>query len=474
MRTPPPFLGELAEELPDGLIVTDRTSRIVYLNRCAETILGYTRTELLDRPIDVVVPLRGAEGPPRLIPDDATPLDRVGNTLPWNMVRKDGTGLEVVASVSQASWGGHTYHLASIRAPLPTSALESSQIRVALRRSPVMLGTVDRDLRYQWLYNPEPHFPLERALGKRDDELNAGRGIDELVALKQRVLDTAEPAESTIEFDLGDEVRTYDVFATPLFGDNGEVVAVTSVSVDVSHLRQLMRVQREFVAKIAHDLRQPATIVLGQAQLMLKRKAFDAAALTDIETQGRRLSEMIEDLLDTSALESGTLRIRTEPCDLAEIVRRVASHASAQTSQHEFEVDVAENVRGMWDRARIEQVLENLVTNAVKYSPNGGMISLAIDAGADEVRVSVSDEGKGLVPEDLSVIFECFGRSASTRQTRIAGLGLGLCIAKGLVEAHGGRLSATSDGPWRGSAFAFTLPYRLPAVPAHLVDRQTA
>ncbi len=334
-----------------------------------------------------------------------------------------------------------------------------------VRRSPVVVGTVDRDLRYTWVFNPRPHFPVEEALGRRDDEIAPPSvGLDRLMALKRDVLATGVARDETIDFELGDAMRTYEIAATPVFDTTGEVSGVTTVSVDVSELQGLVRSQQELMAMVAHDLRNPVSIVRSRAQLMLRRSEFDAEALRDIVQQSDRMARMTEDLLDTAVIVGGSVALQREQVDLADLARGVLAHFAAFTDLHTLDFAVVGPVVGEWDRARVEQVLENLVGNAVKYSPGGGAVRVDIQGSDEDVQVSVSDQGLGIDAQDLPKVFDCFGRAQAVRNAGLPGLGLGLCICKGLVEAHGGRISAVSEGTGRGSTFSFSLPRREPLV----------
>lgn len=332
----------------------------------------------------------------------------------------------------------------------------TEQVRLALRRSGIIVACIERDLTYRWLYNPHPQFTEEGALGKRDDDLNSGDGIGQLMALKRRVFETREAIDETIEFKMEEGVRVYDVSATPVAGDSS---IITTVAVDVTELNQRLRLQREFVAAVAHELRNPLTILRAQAQRMRRRARYDGSALDGIVAETRHMERMVNDLLDVAGAEAGTLGMWFEETDLNPVIRSEAERVGHLSSLHTVRLDLPTRAStGCWDTHRLEQVIQNLLVNAVKYSPDGGEIRVTVESDREEIRVSIADDGIGMLPEELDAVFTSFQRSAAAHRHGISGLGLGLAIAKRIVEAHGGRIYAASDGPGRGSTFTFTLP----------------
>jgi signal transduction histidine kinase len=171
--------------------------------------------------------------------------------------------------------------------------------------------------------------------------------------------------------------------------------------------------------------------------------------------QTDRLSKMLNLLLDLSRVEAGRLDLHLEPTDLMLLIRRVVMSVQALSPKHSIQVHGPERVDGVWDPARLEQVLQNLLTNAIKYSPDAGNVTIQVSADADQVQVSVRDEGLGIPSEELPQVFDRFYRVART--CGLEGSGLGLYVCQGIIAAHGGRIWAASDGPGLGSAFTFSL-----------------
>jgi signal transduction histidine kinase len=161
-------------------------------------------------------------------------------------------------------------------------------------------------------------------------------------------------------------------------------------------------------------------------------------------------------LFDLSQIEAGRLEIKPAPMDLRMLVSTIVSGVQIVTERHQLLLRALPKVTGCWDERRLQQVVGNLLTNAVKYSPNGGPITLSIRTGKRNVTVRIRDHGIGLGTGEAPHVFERFYRSTRIRQ--LEGTGLGLYIAQGIVTAHGGRIWAESAGPGQGCDFCFTLP----------------
>jgi signal transduction histidine kinase len=224
------------------------------------------------------------------------------------------------------------------------------------------------------------------------------------------------------------------------------------------------RLREEFISVVAHDLRSPiGAISLGAETLgkLLDRGAsLDPAkarkVVEHMKSSTKNLDRMVADLLDTTRIEARSLVLRTQPVELEPLVRGIVDRARPATEGHPLEVVLADSLPSLTlDPARVEQVLGNLLSNAAKYSAPGSEIRLRVSAHETQVEVSVTNEGNGLSAAEQEKLFTRFYRAPSQRE-RAEGLGLGLYIAKGLVEAHGGRLwVATEQG---ATTFAFTLP----------------
>jgi signal transduction histidine kinase len=252
--------------------------------------------------------------------------------------------------------------------------------------------------------------------------------------------------------------------AAPLHDADGHLTGAVVVSEDVTAQKQLERERTEWTAVITHDLRQPVTIILGYAELLhrhlerLGAAADDRRAAEHILTSAQSLSRMVGDLLDVARIEARRLTIRRQRTEFLALVWEVLDRTQQVTSGHPMQLDVREPIPPLEiDPARIEQVLGNLLSNAAKYSEPATPIGLSIERRGAAVEVTVSNVGPGIAPDEVPRLFERFYRTPEAQAGERAGIGLGLYIAKGLVEAHGGRIWVESV-PGQITTFHVTLP----------------
>jgi signal transduction histidine kinase len=223
----------------------------------------------------------------------------------------------------------------------------------------------------------------------------------------------------------------------------------------------------ELVSIVSHELRTPLNAILGWTS-MLQQGTLDPhgtqRALQSIADNASRQVRLVEDLLDLSRLQSGRMSLEMKEVDLTALLRDVIESIIPVAASNGLELDVSPvpAVRLCGDPRRLEQVFLNLLGNAVKFTPKGGRIAVGVDADDEEVRVRISDTGPGIEPNFLPHIFEAFRQAEAVTARRYGGAGLGLSIAKELVEAHKGRIAADSEGIGRGATFIVTLPIMEP------------
>jgi signal transduction histidine kinase/CheY-like chemotaxis protein len=224
------------------------------------------------------------------------------------------------------------------------------------------------------------------------------------------------------------------------------------------------RAKDEFIATVSHELRTPLNAVLGWARLLRMGRLDAAAAAKGIETIERSASgqaQIVDDLLDVSRIVRGQLRLDVRPVELVPVIEAAIDAVRHAAAARRIEIAAvlmprAGHVAG--DPGRLQQVVWNLLANAIKFTPPGGRVEIRLDQDDGEVSIRVKDTGPGIDPAFLPHLFERF-RQADSSSTRVhGGLGLGLAIVRHLVEAHGGTVSAASDGPGRGASFTVRLP----------------
>jgi PAS domain S-box-containing protein len=244
-----------------------------------------------------------------------------------------------------------------------------------------------------------------------------------------------------------------------------------------SELGAAVQAKDEFLATISHELRTPLNAILGWATL-LQRPNVDAKMIADglkvIERNARAQTQLLGDLLDANQMMSGKLSLAFEPMDLNDAVRATLDSMRVTIAARKITVEARcadSALPVMGDSGRLQQIVSNLLSNALKFTPQGGVVSVVTRADDDGVYCEVRDSGEGIAPEFLPHIFEKFRQADEGSARRFAGLGLGLAITKQLVESHGGSISVASEGRGHGAAFTVRLPRLRPdATDVHDID----
>jgi signal transduction histidine kinase/ActR/RegA family two-component response regulator len=240
-----------------------------------------------------------------------------------------------------------------------------------------------------------------------------------------------------------------------------------------AELRRLDELKSEFLAMVSHELRTPLTSIIGYSRLLMRRVHGDLTP-KQLEHQeaifrgAQRLSDLINDLLDVSRLEAGRIELSPRPTDLAQIVEQADAVVAVAAQARQIKI-TSEVPRGLpavhADPSRLQQILVNLVGNAVKFSLPGGAVRITAGRHRDQIWVAVEDQGLGIAKDELARIWDPFYQVEAPMRRRHGGSGLGLAIVRRLVELHGGVVRAESEGENRGSRFSFTMPVtRAPAM----------
>jgi len=235
------------------------------------------------------------------------------------------------------------------------------------------------------------------------------------------------------------------------------------------------RLKDEFLATLSHELRTPLNVILGRTQ-MLRSIAPDGRVgeLTDIiERNGAALAKLVEDLLDVSRITLGHLRLDSQALRLGDLLAVAAQGVlpAAQAKEIQLTVNASDPAVVSGDPTRVQQIIWNLLTNAIKFTPPRGRVEATVSSGKGEVKLTVADNGRGIDPEFLPHVFEPFRQAEKSTSRTHGGLGIGLSIVRHLVELHGGTVTAASRGPGQGSVFTVTLP---PAHDSRGIERRRA
>jgi two-component system phosphate regulon sensor histidine kinase PhoR len=315
-----------------------------------------------------------------------------------------------------------------------------------------------------WLTDPDGVVLRHNQALTRVLQKEALVGNRPLALLRNEALHTAVEracgAGQTTEVQVTIDKRVVAVHVGPL----GKELPGPSVAVfrDVSELRRLERVRQEFVSNVSHELRTPVTAILGYAETLLGGALADplhAPRMVEvIHRQSERLAHLVGDLLELSRLDAQQVEVSIAPVSVEPVAQRAAEAVAPGTAQKRiaFEKRIAPGLTALADERALEQVLVNLLDNAVKYTPEGGQVALAAAAAGDRVRLSVRDSGVGIPPQHLPRLFERFYRVDPGRSRALGGTGLGLAIVKHLVAAMGGEIQVQSV-PGQGSEFTVLL-----------------
>lgn len=256
-----------------------------------------------------------------------------------------------------------------------------------------------------------------------------------------------------------------------LRNERGEIEAIFSLALDITERRQAMERLHEadqrkdvFIATLAHELRNPLAPIANAASLLMSQGANHERVewiASMISRQSARMGRLLDDLLDVSRISRGKIQLRKELVDMIALVHEAlqVSMPLIEAARHHVELNVPSEP--LWvhaDTVRIAQIMSNLVNNAAKYTPPGGRINVRLESSFQEVLFTVQDNGIGIDPEMLPHVFEAFVQVGSARHLAQGGLGIGLSLAQGLAELHGGRLGVESEGSGRGSTFTLRLP----------------
>ena len=303
------------------------------------------------------------------------------------------------------------------------------------------------------------HHTLEEARPLLIDKLShrlAALAPTETRAVAEEIVALEEPDRRFLQF-----------YTAPVAGvDGSEVIGRIIALRDITRERELDKMKTDFISVVSHELRTPLTSIKGYTDLLLSGAAGNNSELQSeflgiIQLSTTRLSTLINDILDISRIESGTLKIKHEPIDYRHLVADALRLMKAAADAKDVSMDAAlpetiPPVRG--DADKVTQVLTNLVSNAIKYTPEGGWVKVSLEVtGETSVTTCVADSGIGVAPEDQPKLFQKFFRADNSSTREAGGTGLGLVIAKTLIELMGGTIWLESE-PSRGSRFYFTLP----------------
>ena len=345
---------------------------------------------------------------------------------------------------------------------------QSQAILSSLAEGIVMRDSENRII----LVNPAAEQLLDL---KTEDVL--GKDADDYLGVKKKDIEAIQAKEAAGEVvapltrKLGDRVLSINV--RPIKTADGQRLGTVCAIRDVTELAKVDQMKTEFVSTVSHELRTPLTSIKGYVDLVVDGEAGEInetqrGFLSIVQSNTDRLVGLINDLLDISRIEAGGLQLNITTLPLDQVIREVAVSLHNQIEEKELSLELAlpqEPIQVRGDRARITQVLTNLLSNAYKFTPEGGKISVSAKVTDSQVQVDVTDTGTGISAQNQKKLFTKFFRVDSSTTQEVGGSGLGLTITKSIVEMHGGKIWVKSE-IGKGSTFSFTLPAVAPVKPS--------
>jgi PAS domain S-box-containing protein len=470
-------LAMLLDHAYDAVAVRRASGNILYWNRGAERTYGWSAAEAVGQSCHSLLRTQFPK-----------PLAAIEATLTGHGVwegqlvhtHKDGSQITVDSRWALDAAGGEQVVLEISRdVTLRLAAEESArrrerQLRFVTDSAPVLIAHCDLEHRFKFVNRPyAARFGLEPAdlIGRRIPEI---LGQDAYDTIKPSLMRTLAGKRVDVEVEVPYERlgRQFMRFAyEPELDEHGTVIGYVAAIINVSDRRRAEEALREansrkdaFLATLAHELRNPVA-ALRNAVTLLSLPRTDAAvrdrADAIVDRQLKQLVRLVEDLLDVSRISRGQLQLRLARTTLAEVIQSAVESTSLALGAASQEVEVLlpdESIELEADTERLSQVFVNLLTNATKYTPAGGKITISAVATAEDVTVTVTDTGIGIPSDMLESVFGMFIQVHSTSDRASGGLGIGLTLVRSIVDLHGGTVTAESHGTDRGSTFRVRLP----------------
>ncbi|MBE9007300.1 response regulator [Fortiea sp. LEGE XX443] len=350
----------------------------------------------------------------------------------------------------------------------------------------------DRDGRYQYVSQGGADifgWKPEEMVGKTWQEINFApqmfTRMCRVDSQRQTVMATGQPIRADIEYNTANGLHSYEYILSPLYSRDQTIAGVITISRDISGRKQAEverekllvreqaareaaetanRIKDEFLAVLSHELRTPLNPILGWVTLLRSRQLDEekkAIALETIERNAKLQTQLIGDLLEISRILQGKLTLNISQVDLAVTIASAKEtvRLAAEAKSIQIHTEIAPEVQPfLGDPNRLQQVVWNLLANAVKFTPIGGEVKIKLESTNTYAQIQVSDTGKGITPEFLPYVFETFRQADSATTRKFGGLGLGLAIVRHVVEMHGGTVHADSLGENQGATFTVKLP----------------
>jgi PAS domain S-box-containing protein len=468
------LLQAILDHSPEAIVIKDLEGRYVLVNKAFEALSGVTAEAALHRTAKDVFP--------RVLAEELAAKEKVVRETRVPMHYEEATAVEgrvfLVSKFPLLDQSNAVFGIGTIQTDITERKRDEEALRettgdLRIAQHVAHVGSWRWDFRTnqaKWsdeLYqifgiNPnQPPSPLVY-LGAR---LLTAETLARLRAAMERLRLEGEPYDLELEFTrLDGAVRWCATRGEPVRDAHGQIIGINGTVDDITHIKELERLREEWTSLVAHDLRQPLSVLtMASDFLPTLHKATseeERTTLRSIQSATQTIERMVEDLLDMSLLEAHRLKLDRQWIDLHLMVREAVKQMSHLTGTR---IDIHESgpaVSCFVDQMRIGQVLGNVISNAVKYGDPKTAVDVSVDCTGAEVRIAVTNRGPGITTDEMPRLFERFMRSKTAWGSGVTGLGLGLYIARGIVEAHGGRIWADS-APGKATTFSIALPAAL-------------
>ncbi len=465
----------LVEGLP-LVMYTEDESGLTYISPQIEPLLGYSAEEWLSLPglwRQVIHP----DDRDRVLTEyEQAVAARADFECTYRLVHPDSRAVWVRDSSAYVTVGSRSYRQGFIVDVTEQKRSDAEAERNATLMRGLIDGTVDaialtdRTGRIAIANQPMLEFAEELGFprsGLMHERLLAASPsiVDrERFERRMRELAAAPDVESADEFELRDSERVFQGFTKPVVGRDGTYLGRVWTLREVTEIRNVDRIKDALVATVSHELRTPLTSIIGYLELLGSGEPLseeDARFVEIVRRNAGRLQRMVEELLFLSRVDVGGLELDVDEVDVVELARAAlgSSDPAAASKRIALEYDGPATLRTKADADRLGQVFDNLISNAIKFTPARGSVKVSLSAEAGAIVASVSDNGVGIPESEQPRLFERFFRSTATRD--VPGTGLGLTIVRAIVEAHGGTIECNSCSS--GTTFTFTLPVSVSA-----------
>ena len=340
--------------------------------------------------------------------------------------------------------------------------MEQERLKTLIENMGSALIMIDRQGRIS-LFNKR--FMNEFELSKEDIQGNLYKNIkipDLLEKFIENIFMTETPARDQLEFTVGITQKHVDVYGAPVLGEHERWLGIVLVLQDISELKRLEQIRKDFVANVSHELRTPVTSIKGFSETLLDGAYQDESTLLSfleiIQKESNRLQMLIKDLLDLSKVEQTGFRVDVQPTDMNAVIERAAEMVKPRVDEKSIHLKIkSESLIVMGDGNRLIQVMMNLLINAITYSAADTTIEVWLYKADGKAVIEVKDEGMGIEASEIGRLFERFYRVDRDRSRNSGGTGLGLSIVKHLIEAHHGKVEVASE-VGTGTTFTIYLP----------------